>query len=131
MIARMRPAVYSGRSVICSSPRSLKVYISFETMSVVSPIGRAKTSVNSKIGVVAAAGEADIRLARLARAVDDAADHREGERCRDVGELLLENADGLDDVEILPGARRARDDGDAAAAQPQRLQHVVADLDLL
>ncbi len=47
----MRPAVYSGRSVICSSPRSLNVYISFETMSVVSPIGRSKTSVNSKIGV--------------------------------------------------------------------------------
>ena len=51
MTARTMPAVYSGRSVISSPPRSVKVYISFETMSEVSPIGRAKTSVNSKIGV--------------------------------------------------------------------------------
>ena len=45
------PAVASGRSVISSPPRSVKVYISLVTMSVVSPIVRAKTSVNSKIGV--------------------------------------------------------------------------------
>ena len=35
------------------------------------------------VGAVAAAGEADVGLARPARAVDDAADHRHGERRRD------------------------------------------------
>ncbi len=44
------PAVNSGRSVIRSPPRSGKVYISFETTSVVSPIERAKTSVASNTG---------------------------------------------------------------------------------
>ena len=40
---------------------------------------------------VAAAGEADIGLARLARAVDDAADDRERHRRRDVREPLLQH----------------------------------------
>jgi hypothetical protein len=35
------------------------------------------------VGAVAAAGEADVGLARLARAVDDAADNGRGERRRD------------------------------------------------
>src|SRR5580704_14037540 len=58
------------------------------------------------MGAVAAAGEADIGLARLARAVDDAADHRERERCRDVREPFLEALDGLDDLELLARAGR-------------------------
>jgi hypothetical protein len=41
------------------------------------------------VGAVAAAGEADVGFARLARAVDDAADDRDGERRRDVREALL------------------------------------------
>jgi len=45
------PAVYSGRKVSDSSPRSLNVYISLETTSVVSPMPRANSSVNSKMGV--------------------------------------------------------------------------------
>ncbi len=51
MTARTTPAVFSGRSVIRSPPRSSKVYISLVTMSEVSPSVRWNTSVNSKIGV--------------------------------------------------------------------------------
>jgi hypothetical protein len=68
--------------------------------------------------VVAAAGEADIGLARLARPVDDAADDREGQRRRDVGEPLFEQFDGLDHLELLARAGRAGDHRDPAPAQP-------------
>ena len=51
MKARAMPAVYSGRSVRRSPPRSSNVYISLVTMSEVSPSVRANTSVNSKTGV--------------------------------------------------------------------------------
>ena len=44
------PAVNSGRSVIESPPRSSKVYISFDTTSVVSPSERANTAVASNTG---------------------------------------------------------------------------------
>ena len=49
--ARTTPAVFSGRSVSERPLRSGKVYISLWTMSVVSPTERAKSSVDSKIGV--------------------------------------------------------------------------------
>src|SRR5258708_5461577 len=81
--------------------------------------------------VVAAAREADIGLARLARTVDDTADDGQGQRRRDVGQLLLADADRLDDVEILPRAGWARDDRHAAPPEAERFEHVVADLDLL
>jgi hypothetical protein len=42
------------------------------------------------VRAVGAAGETDIGLARLAKAVDDAADHRHGEWRRDVLEALFE-----------------------------------------
>ncbi len=45
------PAVNSGRRVRLSPPRSSKLYISLETMSVVSPIERAKTWVASNTGI--------------------------------------------------------------------------------
>jgi len=41
------------------------------------------------VRAVTAAGEADVGLARVARAVDDAADHRHGERRRDVLDALV------------------------------------------
>jgi hypothetical protein len=44
------PAVASGRSVSDVPSRSTNEYISFSTMSVVSPIERAKSSVRSTIG---------------------------------------------------------------------------------
>ncbi len=47
----MSEAVASGRSVRLSPPRSSKVYISFSTMSVPSPIPRTNSSVRSKSGV--------------------------------------------------------------------------------
>ncbi len=50
MYARKREAVASGRSVTASPARSRKVYISFWTMSVTSPMPRAKSSVRSKTG---------------------------------------------------------------------------------
>ena len=55
MKARAMPAVYSGRSVISSPPRSVKVYISLVTTSEVSPRVRLKTSANSKMGVAISA----------------------------------------------------------------------------
>jgi len=53
------------------------------------------------VRVVAAAGEADIGFARLARTVDDAADHRKGQRRRDVGEAFLEHLDRFMGVSCL------------------------------
>ena len=50
MAARTSTAVISGRSVRLSPPRSWKVYISFSTMSVNSPIDRLNSSVCSTIG---------------------------------------------------------------------------------
>src|SRR5262245_49689426 len=44
---------------------------------------------------------------------------------------LFEDLDRLDDVETLPRAGRARHDIDPAMAEPQRLQYVEADADLL
>ena len=49
--ARTTPAVFSGRSVSERPFRSRNVYISLWTMSVVSPTLRAKSSVDSRIGV--------------------------------------------------------------------------------
>src|SRR5207248_8408911 len=48
--------------------------------------------------VVAAAGKADIGLARFAWPIDDAADHRQRQRRRDMSEPLLEYLDRLDDL---------------------------------
>ena len=70
------------------------------------------------VGAVAAAGEADVGLARLARAVDDAADDRDGQRRRDVREALLEPLDRLDDLEMLAGAGRCGKPGREAVSQP-------------
>ena len=46
----MTPAVASGRRVMLLPARSVNVYISFSTMSVVSPTPRENNSVCSKIG---------------------------------------------------------------------------------
>ena len=51
MKARATPAVPSGRRVMESPERSVKVYISLVTTSDVSPSVRENTSVNSKMGV--------------------------------------------------------------------------------
>ena len=82
------------------------------------------------VRAVAAAGEADVGLARLARAVHDAADHRHRHRRGDVGDALLQRLDGADHVVLLARAGRAGDEVDAAMAQAERLQHLEADADL-
>ena len=51
MPARTTLAVFSGRSDRLSPLRSAKVYISFSTMSVTSPIERLNSSVRSSSGV--------------------------------------------------------------------------------
>ena len=78
---------------------------------------------------VAAAGDADVGLARFAGAVDDAAEHRERHRRADMLQPLLERLDGADHVEALPRAARAGDDADAAVADAERLQDLEADAD--
>jgi hypothetical protein len=80
------------------------------------------------VGAVAAAGEADVGLARLARAIDDATDGRDGQRRRGVLKALLEPLDDIDDPELLAGAGRARGHRGAAAASVERLQHLEATL---
>ena len=50
MPALTQPAVPSGRRVRLSPLRSSKLYISFSTMSVTSPIDRLKNSVASSSG---------------------------------------------------------------------------------
>ena len=79
------------------------------------------------VGVVAAAREADVGLARLTGAVHDTADHRHRHRRGDVRHPLLQGLDGADHVVLLPRAGRAGDDVDAAVTQVQRLQHLEAD----
>ncbi len=75
----------------------------------------------------AAAGQADVGLARLARAVDDAAEHRERQGRVDMLEPLFQRLNGADDVEALARAAGAGDDLDPAGADAQRLQDLVAD----
>src|SRR5688500_189273 len=75
---------------------------------------------------LAAAGDADVGLARLAGAVDDAAQYRQRHRRADVAEALLELLNGADDVEALAGAARAGDDADAAVADAEGLRDLVA-----
>src|SRR5688572_6618931 len=78
---------------------------------------------------LAAAGDADVGLARFAGTVDDAAEHRQRHRGADMLEPLLELLDRADDVEALARAARAGDDADSAVADPHRLQDLVADPD--
>src|SRR3546814_8467003 len=83
------------------------------------------------VGAVAAAGDADIGLARLAGAVDDAAEHRPAHRRADVLEALLQFLDGADDVDAVPRATGAPDDADAADAGAAHPENHEADADLV
>src|SRR3546814_18508832 len=74
---------------------------------------------------VAAAGDADVGFARLAGAVDDAAEDRERHRGLDMLERILEPLHGADDVDTLPRAARARHDADAAGPEAERFQYLV------
>src|SRR3546814_17155756 len=78
----------------------------------------------------AAAGEADIGLARFAGAVDDAAQHRKRHRRADMLEPPLKLFDRADHVEALPCADWAGDDPHTAIADAERLQYLDADAHL-
>ena len=84
--------MYSGLSVISSPPRSAKVYISFITISVSSPIGRENTSVNSKIGVAISC--VAVAFGYRARGADDGAEtpHRRGQEILGTADRLQSSA---------------------------------------
>src|SRR5215831_17497606 len=73
MYARITEAVPSGRRVRDDSSRSVKVYISFSTISVVSPIARANNSVFSITGRMISANP---YVAKEVRACDSSACHK-------------------------------------------------------
>src|SRR3546814_13789117 len=73
----------------------------------------------------AAAGEADIGLARFAGAVDDAAQHRKRHRRADMLEPLLKLFDRADHVEALPCAAWAGDAPHPAIANAECLQYLA------
>src|SRR3546814_2605892 len=73
------------------------------------------------VGAAPAAGEADVGHQRLAGAVHHAADHRDGHRRGDVGKALLEDLDGLDDLELLARAGRAGDRSEEHTSELQSL----------
>src|SRR3546814_20160323 len=75
----------------------------------------------------AAAGEADIGLARFAGAVADAAQHRKRHRRADMLEPLLKLFDRADHVEALPCAAWAGADPHPAIAAHERLQSLKSD----
>ena len=84
-----------------------------------------------QVGAVAATGQPDIGLARFSRAVDDAADDRDRHGRGDMGKPFLELDHGFDHFELLAGAGRAGDDGDALVAQVERLQDLEPGADFL
>src|SRR3546814_4373018 len=77
-----------------------------DDVAVLQPMIRQAVHIDH-VGAVAAAGEADIGLARFARAVDHAADHRNGHRRCDVGKAPFQQLDGLDHLELLPRDRKS------------------------
>ena len=81
--------------------------------------------------VVTAARKADIGFTRFAWAVHHAANHRKRHRRRDMGQALFQHAHGVNHIELLARAGRARDHVHAAMAQIKRLQYIETDLDFL
>src|SRR5437763_8473473 len=71
---------------------------------------------------VAAAGDAELGVARLARAVDGAAEHRDLEVLRVLREPRLDLLGERLHTDVVAAATRARDHHRAALAQPQRLE---------
>ena len=78
---------------------------------------------------IAAAGDADVGLARFARAINDAAQYRERHRGLYMTQRVFEFLHRADDVEALSRARGAADHADAAGAKAQRFQDFIADAD--
>ena len=79
------------------------------------------------MGSLAAAGQADISLARFARPVHHTADDRDGDRHVDMLQTLLDHLYRFDDIELLARAGGTGNDRHTAAAQSQRFQHFISD----
>src|SRR6185503_10208240 len=80
---------------------------------------------------VPAARNPEVRVTRLARPVHRAAHHRDLERLRVVAQAVLHDDGQALDADVVAPARRARDHHRPALAQPERLQDLPGDLDLL
>src|SRR5690606_26246428 len=88
-------------------------------------------ALDEDLALAVARRDAEVGLARLARAVADAAHDGDAQRhlhaLQAGGDLLRERVD----VHLGAAARGARDDLELAGAQVERLEDLVADLDLL
>jgi hypothetical protein len=88
-------------------------------------------ALDEDLALAVAGGDSEVGLAGLARAVDDAAHdghpQRHGQSLQAGGDLLGEGVD----VDLGATARGAGDDLQLARLETQRLQDLVADLDLL
>src|SRR5262249_11802571 len=80
---------------------------------------------------LAAARDAEVGIARLARAVDRAAEHRDLEMLRVVAQALLDRLGERLDADVVAAARRARDQDRPALPQAERLEDLPRDPDLL
>ena len=80
---------------------------------------------------VAAAGDPEVGVARLARPVDGAAEHRDLEVLRVLVQPLLDDLRQLLHADVVAAAGGARDHDRPALAQAERLEDLVGGLDLL
>jgi hypothetical protein len=80
---------------------------------------------------VAAAGDPEVRVARLARPVHGTAHDGDLERLGIRPQPVLDDAREVLDADVVTAARRARDHDGPALTQPERLQDLPGDLDLL
>src|SRR5581483_611087 len=80
---------------------------------------------------LAAAGDAEVRVARLAGPVDRAAEDRDLDVLRVGLEPLLDDDREVLDADVVAAARGARDHDRPALAQAERLEDLPGRLDLL
>src|SRR5262249_26383970 len=78
-----------------------------------------------------ATGDAEVGVARLARAVDRTSEHRDLEVLRVVAQALLDRLGERLHADVVAAARRARDQDRATFAQAERLEDFPGDPDLL
>ena len=89
-------------------------------------------AAHEEVAALVAGGDAEVGLARLAGAVDDAAHHRHLQRELPLAEGLHRPLGDVDDVDLGPPARRAGDEVDVLAlAQAERLEQLPAGPGLL
>src|SRR5690606_23622859 len=88
-------------------------------------------ALHEDLALAVAARDTEVGVARLAGPVHDAAHDRDAQRHRHVLEALRDALGERVHVDLRAAARRARDDLERALAQVERLQDLVADLDLL